>query len=510
MPMAGPMSSLRLLKETDREVQRLSHVSALLSWDQETCLPERGVADRSEQRAALEGMIHGKLTAPRIGRHLERLAAREDGSTDRLDLAPIDRAFLREFRRRYLRRVRIPARLVTELARETAVAQARWVEARRRSDFALFAPHLGRVLELVREMAQRLGYERDMYDALLDEYEPWMKTVELERIFDRFQPPLGRLLERIQGSGVQVDDSFLRRRYDVDRQRAFSRQVLDAMGWDFRRGRLDESAHPFTTTLGSSDVRLTTRYLPDFFNTGIFGTIHEGGHGLYELGVAEELHGSLLADGTSMGIHESQSRFWENFVGRSLDFWRHFFPRLQQLFPDALQGVGLEPFYRAINRVTPSHIRVEADEVTYNLHILLRFRLEKRLLDGRLSVADLPEAWRQESARLLGIVPPDDASGCLQDIHWSIGSFGYFPTYALGNLYAAQFYHAMRRDLPGALGEWQAGNLAPTLAWLREKIHAAGRTVPAPEMCRKASGGDLDPARYIDYLEGKFGAIYGF
>ncbi len=515
MASSSPAASLQALKEADRGIQRLIHVSALLSWDQETLLPAEGVADRSEQRALLEGLIHARIISPRTRRHLERLAVREDGSSEVLELPPLDRAFLRELRRRYERRVRLPARLVTELTRATALAQPAWVEARRRSEFGLFAPHLARILGLVRETAHCLtpagiagGGAADPYDALLDEYEPWMKTAELERIFGSFREPLRALVERIQGSRVPVHAPFLTRRFPVDRQQAFSRQVLEQIGYDFRRGRLDESAHPFTVTVGASDVRLTTRYTPDLFSSALFGSIHEAGHGLYELGLAGELRGSLLADGTSLGMHESQSRLWENIIGRSLPFWTFFYPRLRALFPRALDDVDLGEFYRGVNRVEPSLIRVEADEVTYNLHILLRFRLERELLAGRLAVDELPAAWREESRRLLGVEPPDDASGVLQDIHWSMGSFGYFPTYALGNLYAAQLAAAMERDLPGVRREWERGVFAPVLEWLRRNVHAAGRSVSAQELCRRATGEGLDPKHFLAYLSDKYGAIY--
>jgi carboxypeptidase Taq len=365
------------------------------------------------------------------------------------------------------------------------------------------------VVSLVREMASALGWEEQAYDPLLDEYEPYMKTQDLERIFASFLPRLKGLVARIAAAGREPDTAFLTRSFPPALQEKFGRQVLEAMGYDFRRGRLDVSAHPFTTRLGNADVRLTTRYNPEYFNSGIFGMIHEGGHGIYEQGAGAGLGGTLLADGASMGMHESQSRLYENVIGRSLPFWKYFYPRLRELFPAALKDVDLKAFYRGINAVRPSLIRVEADEVTYNLHIVLRFNLEKALLEGSLAVRDLPEAWNRQSAELLGLTPPGDAEGVLQDIHWCWGAIGYFPTYTLGNLYSAQLYAAMQRELPDLEQEMSEGNLEIIRAWLAEKIHKAGRLYPAGELCLRATGEKLDPAYFMDYLEAKYSEIYG-
>jgi carboxypeptidase Taq len=396
-----------------------------------------------------------------------------------------------------------------ELARQGALAQSKWVEARESSDFSIFSPSLGTVVGLVRELASALGYREEPYDPLLDEYEPYMKTRDLEKIFASFLPRLQDLVTRITAAGRGPDTSFLSRSYPLERQELFGRRVLETMGYDFSRGRLDISAHPFTSKMGTSDVRLTTRYNPNYFNTGIFGSIHEGGHGIYEQGAGAELGGTLLADGASMGLHESQSRMYENLIGRSLPFWKHFYPRLRELFPDALGDIDLPAFYRGINAVRPSLIRVEADEVTYNLHIVLRFNLEKAMLDGSLAVKDLPEAWNEQSEQLLGLTPPGAAEGVLQDIHWCWGEIGYFPTYALGNLYSAQFYAAMKRDLPGLEESVARGDFSMAGNWLGEKIHSQGRLYPAGELCARVTGRELDPACFLDYLEAKYTEIYG-
>jgi len=494
--------ALSRLKEMDTEIQHLSHIEALLSWDQETGLPPLAVEERSRQLSLIAGLLHDRITAEQAGELLAKIPAPEG-------LPDADRAFVREFARRYDRKTRVPKKLVVELARQGALSQNRWVEARSASDFSIFAPSLEAVVSLVREMASALGWEEQAYDPLLDEYEPYMKTQELERIFAAFLPRLKGLVARIAAAGREPDTAFLSRSFPLALQEKFGRQVLEAMGYDFRRGRLDVSAHPFTTKLGNADVRLTTRYNPEYFNSGIFGTIHEGGHGIYEQGASAGQGDTLLADGASMGMHESQSRLYENVIGRSLPFWKYFYPRLRELFPAALKDVDLKTFYLGINAVRPSLIRVEADEVTYNLHIVLRFNLEKALLEGSLAVRDLPEAWNQQSAELLGLMPPGDAEGVLQDIHWCWGAIGYFPTYTLGNLYSAQLYAAMQRDLPDLEKEVAKGNLEIVRAWLAEKIHKAGRLYPAGELCLRATGEELDPAYFMDYLEAKYSEIYG-
>jgi len=321
---------------------------------------------------------------------------------------------------------------------------------------------------------------------------------------------LTKLLDKIKGSGKTVDTEFLNRDYDIEKQRSFGLQVLETLGFEFKRGRLDKSAHPFTTALGASDVRITTRYDSRFFPTAIFGTIHECGHGLYELGFDPTIRGTLLAEGASLGLHESQSRMMENMIGRSRAFWVHFYPELKRLFPDSLADVQLRRFYEGINGVAPSYIRVEADEVTYNLHILLRFELEKQLVSGDLAVNDLPEAWNAKMEQLLGLTPPDDARGVLQDVHWSGGMLGYFPTYTLGNLYAAQFFNVLKADVPEWSKQVEEGQFQTILAWLREKIHKHARVYPAGELCTRVTGQSLNPRYLLDYLEEKFGDIYGF
>ena len=492
--------ALDRLKHLDREIHLLEHVTALLQWDQETCMPPGAVEERADQLALLEGEVHQRRTTSEMG---ELIAAAESRS----DLGHGDRALVRELRRSYDRETRLPAELVTAIARQGSVNHASWGKARSESDFAIFRADLERTVQLTREKADCLGFRETRYDPLLDGFEPWMTTAELSGVLDALRTPLVDLLRRITASPVVLDDDILRRDYDVAAQRAFSDHLLAALGFTTRTGRLDVSAHPFSTTLGACDGRLTTRFYPNLLSASIFGTIHECGHGLHGLGVAPELATTELGDGTSLGICESQSRFWENLIARRRAFWEHFYPQLQPRFP-ALADVDPDRFYRAVNAVKPSLIRVEADEVTYNLHILLRFALERRLVDGELEVADLPDAWREESRALLGIVPERDADGVLQDIHWSMFLIGYFPTYTLGNLYGAQFHVTMARELPDWEEQVRRGEFEPILGWLRERIHRHGRVYSATEICQRVTGEPLDARYFLDYLERKFGELY--
>jgi carboxypeptidase Taq len=432
-----------------------------------------------------------------------------DNDTDRNEIRreEIDSAFFREKERQYRQSTRIPARLVREMAETASRGQHAWAAARRANDYNQFKPWLEKLLNLSRETADALGHDGNRYDALLDQYEPYARTDEVAAVFATLRAGLVDLVGRIS-EAPQVDTSFLDNSFPEDRQETISRRVMAALGYDAKRGRLDRSAHPFTTTLGAHDVRITTRYDEKLLTSGLFSTIHETGHALYELGVAQSLHGTILAEGTSLGIHESQSRMWENMIGRSREFWTFWLPELERTFPEQLNGISLEAFYHGINRVEPSLIRVEADEVTYGLHVILRFELEQALLAGDLTVDDLPGAWNEKSRALLGVEPADYAHGVLQDVHWSFGAFGYFPTYALGNLYAAQFLTAMERDMPGMWSSVAAGETNEILAWLRSNIHRYGKVRSAGTLVEEITGQPLDPSYFIEYLNQKYGAIY--
>ena len=498
---------LERLKSLDRDIRHMEYTIAIVDWDQQTYMPSGSAAERSEQLAMLEGISHKMNTATEIGELLAALGAddRNPGGAD--TLTDLDRAFVREAYKRHRKLTKLPAKLVTEIARERSLSQAAWVEARGNDSFSDFAPSLSLVLGLVREMAECLGYEDHVYDALLDEYEPGMKTAEVTQVFGGLSAKLASLAARIAEVG-QVRDDFLTREFPVEPQETFGREVLQAIGFDFTRGRLDVSAHPFTTTLGPNDIRLTTRYEPNWFESSLFGSIHEGGHGMYEQGFDGPIAGTILGDATSQGIHESQSRSWENMVGRGRPFWNLFYPRLQSLFGGQLSDVSLDEFYRGINRVEPSLIRVEADEVTYSLHIILRFELEKALLSGELQVDDLPTAWNDRMKELLGVAPENDADGVLQDIHWSAGLFGYFPTYALGNLYGAQFAAQMRKDMPDLDARVERGEFASIVEWQRRNIHSCGKVFSAAEICERSTGERLNPTHFMNYLTGKYEEIY--
>ncbi len=505
-------NALQSLRAVDHEIQLLAHSVALLQWDQETGMPPKAIEERSEQLSLLEGMIHDRQTDPRVKGLLEE-AGFTTAANIRVDEGTSDfeeKAFLRAFGRSFERAAKIPRRLVTEMSRVSSRAQAAWIEARGRDDFSEFRPHLEKILALTIEKAGVLGYEDHPYDALLDEYEPGMSTRETASVFDELQRSLKPLTERIVEAqkALRVDDSFRFRGYPVEAQREFSLRVLREMGYDFDRGRLDESAHPFTTSTGGEDVRVTTRYNERDLFSGLFGSIHEGGHALYEMGIDSRYHGSVLGEGTSLGIHESQSRTWENMIGRSIEFWEHYFPILKKdYFPNQLGDIAQDVFIRGVNKVEPGLIRIHADELTYSLHVVLRFELEIALVNGDLKVRDLPEAWNEGMRRLLGIVPEGDADGVLQDVHWSMGAIGYFPTYALGNLFGAQFFQILRGQMTELDRKISQGDLRAIREWQRENIHRHGSTLTATELCGKISGEVLNPGYFTRYLEEKFGKL---
>jgi carboxypeptidase Taq len=488
-----------------KEVSLLQSCAAVLGWDQQTYMPRSGAPLRGDQLSLLASLAHQKATDPRFGELLATVEASKP------DPDSVEAANVRELRHTYDRVTKIPQRLVEELARVTTLAQQTWQEARAKNHFPTFRPLLEQVLALKREEAQAVGYRDHPYDALLDEYEPGASSAEVRQVFAGLSKQLAPLIQKVTESGKTPRADVLQRDFPADRQRWFAEAAASAVGFDFASGRLDTTAHPFCSGFGPGDCRLTTRYNPRAFHEAFFGVLHETGHGLYEQGLPVEHFGTPCGSYCSLGIHESQSRLWENQVGRGRPFWDHFLPRLKQAFPGTLDDVSPDEFDFAINEVKPSFIRVEADEATYNLHVVLRFELELDLVSGNLAVADLPGAWNERFAKLLGPTPPTDAEGCLQDIHWSFGGVGYFPTYTLGNLYAAQFMDAARRDI-GAdtlAAAFRAGDFAPLLSWLRERIHSRGRQFRAAELCRRATGSPLSPAPFLAYLSEKLSRLYG-
>jgi carboxypeptidase Taq len=505
----GSSELLEKLHTIDRESRYLERAAAVLQWDQETYLPEKGVQERSEQLALLEGIAHQKLTSPDTGRLLSELGSTPENPRGDEKLPELERDFLKVLRRNYDRAVKLPGEFVSDAARAEGLSQAAWVSARRDNNFSAFLPHLVKMIDFSRQRAIYWGYKDNPYDGLLDIYESGMSAEAINDVFMPLGKRLKELLKKIS-SRPHPDNSFLDKDYDVENQACFSRDLLKRLDFDASRGRLDISAHPFTTTLGSDDVRITTRYLKRQVQSGIFSTIHEAGHAFYEMGFPEELRPSCLADGASMGIHESQSRLWENVIGRSRAFWEAMYPVLRTYFPDTLSPLTAEDFYRAINRVEPSLIRIEADEVTYSLHIIVRFELERELFHGTLDPVKLPDAWRDKMKELLGVQPETNAQGVLQDVHWSMGSFGYFPSYALGNLYGLQFWEKLVSDIPDAELQIAQGNFAPIRDWLRETIYIWGCRKEPSELLKTVTGKSLSAEPFLAYVESKYSRIYGF
>jgi carboxypeptidase Taq len=487
-----------------RESSVLDSCAILLGWDEETYMPRGGAEHRGNQMALLAGLHHARITDLRIG---DLLATVEASPLTADPLAPAA-VNVREIRWTYDRARRLPRSLVEELARTTSLAQQEWAGALQRAHFALFRPWLERIVHLKVCEAEALGFDSDLYDPLLENYEPGARSAELAGLFDSLRHELVPLAQAITHARPRADVSILRRTYPLDRQRVLAEEAAAAVGFDFRRGRLDATRHPFFSTIGPGDCRITTRYRLDCFSDGFFGMLHEVGHGLYEQGLDPRHHGTPMGEAPSLAAHESQARLWENTVGRCLPFWTHFFPRARQVFPGALRDVSLDDFYFAVNHVEPTPVRVGADEVTYNLHILVRFDLERALLAGDLPVADVPGAWDEAYRHVLGIVPEDDAEGCLQDSHWAAGMFGYFPTYTLGNLFAAQLFARARLEL-GALDEqMKGGDFAGLLQWLSERVYRQGSRYPAARLIEQAAGAPLDHRPFVESLRQKYTALY--
>ena len=497
-------TNLERLRERLAQISDLGTTASVLAWDQHVNMPPGGSDARAHHLATVQTLAHSLFTADGTGQLLEGATA----ETADLPYNSDDASLVRVAQREYNKLRRVPESLVAERARTAALAFDAWVQARAESNFAHFRPHLERVIDLAIQYAEALGYEDCLYDALLDRYEPEMKTAQVAAVFEEVKAGLVPLVQAIAERGKPVDDAVFNQEYPDQIQWNFGTLVLRDMGFDFTYGRQDRSVHPFTTGFSPHDVRITTRILPDRFQSGLFGTIHEGGHALYEQGMRIEVGRTPLFDGASYGVHESQSRLWENIVARSRNFWSYYFPKLRDFFPQQLAWVDLDTFYRAINKVEPSFIRVEADEATYNLHIFLRFELEQELLERHLAVSDLPRAWNTKMKEYLGITPPNDAQGVLQDVHWSEGYFGYFPTYALGNLLSVQFYIRTLEEIPDLPRQIAKGQLGALRDWMRDHIHTHGKKFTPAELTRRVTGGDLSAAPFLAYLREKYAAIY--
>ncbi len=501
------IETVETLKRRMAETKALNGAADVLGWDQQTYMPTGGGGARADQMTALSKVIHQMAT----GRETEGLLEAAEREAKDLDPDDDDAAYLRVARRDFDRTAKMPEELVARYARITTLGYEAWHEARAASDYGKFAPWLEQILGLSREVAELRGYKESIYDALLDEYEPGMTASDVQGMFDAIKPNLVALVQAVSEPKARaVDDGVLKRDFDEAHQEAFGRAVVSALGFDWTRGRQDRAVHPFCTSFTRGDVRITTRFERNFLPAALFGSMHETGHALYEQGVAGRYDGNVLGGGTSLGVHESQSRLWENLVGRSRPFWQAFYPDLQAAFPDQLGSVAPNDWYRAINKVEPSLIRVEADEVTYNLHILLRFEMEVALLEGRVSVADAPQLWNAKTEEYLGLTPPDDAHGILQDVHWSGGGIGYFPTYSVGNLLSVQLFEAANDALGGEIAAQIARReFGPLHGWLQENIYQYGRKYDPKELVRRVTGRPLDPAPYLRYLGAKFGDVYG-
>ena len=495
---------LEQLKILLAEVADLNAVQALLGWDQQTYMPQGGGEARGNQLATIGKISHEKFTSDEIGKLLGDLESEFDGADPDSD----DVRLLQVTRHDYDQATRVPSDFVAEFAVVTSRAFEAWVEARSKSDFSIFQPHLEKIVELNQRYVTFFPPADHPYDVLLDQFERGMKTADVKAIFEALRPRQVELLKAISEK-PQVENFFLKGEYDEKKMYDFGEAIATKFGYDWQRGRQDKSAHPFTTSFSINDVRITTRFETDEPTNMLFSTMHETGHALYDLGSDQSYERGPLAGGASLAIHESQSRMWENLVGRSLSFWEHFYPEFQKLFPARVGNIDLKTFYKGINKVEPSLIRVNADEATYNLHIMVRLELEIGMIEGAMKVKDLPDIWNVKMEEYLGIVPPDDAKGVLQDIHWSGGMLGYFSTYALGNLISAQLWERINEDIPDLPDQFREGEFGALLTWLREKIHVHGRKYGPQELVQRVTGSKINADAYVRYLKQKFSDIYG-
>ena len=491
-------------RELVKKIKSYEEAVGLIYWDMRTGLPKKGVAGRSEVVGVLATEMFKLSISDEMGAYLDFFAdSQYEEVLDNTSLTMIE-----ECRKEYDRSKKIPTDKYQAYVVLTSQAESVWEVAKHSSDFAMFQPYLEKIVAANLEFIELWGYADNKYDTLLDMYEPGMTVAKLDAVFGTLRSKLVPLVANIQAASNQPDTSFLKQQFSKEQQKAFSLFILEQMGYDFEAGRLDETVHPFATGLNPGDVRITTRYLADDVVSALFGTIHEGGHALYEQNISLDLLGTNLCTGTSMGIHESQSRFWENMVGRSRPFWNRYFADLQRTYPGQFTDVSVEAFYRAINEVKPSLIRIEADELTYNLHIMIRYEIEKALMNETVKVADLPKLWNELYKEYLGVSPTNHEEGVLQDVHWSGGAFGYFPSYALGNMYAAQMRNTMLTEIPQFNELIEQGDLLPIKTWLVEQIYQYGKSLTPTEIIWKVTGEELNPEYLITYLEEKYKEIY--
>lgn len=503
--IAGTLQqTLEEFKRLDVKISHLISIGGLVSWDQKVMAPKKGRNTFAKAAGTLQTEIFKLSVSPEMGGLLQILTSPENNGV----LDDVTRAKVREYNHFYQKSKSIPADLYQEYAVLTGQANEAWEEARAKNDFPHFLPFLEKIVDFKRKFAEIYGYKNHPYDALLDEFEPGLTVEKLDPLFAKLRESSVRLLKRIQNNGVKTRSAIFEQSFDIDKQKEFNRYILPLIGFDLEAGRLDETVHPFAQTVNIGDVRLTTRYLAENVRSALFGTIHEAGHGIYEQHVNPEFEESVLQSGASFGIHESQSRFLENMVGRSKQFWDYFYPKLQEYFPNQLGNVSAGEFYRAVNTVVPSFIRVEADELTYNLHIMVRYEIEKALIAGEMEARDLPVIWNQKMQDYLGITPSTDSEGVLQDVHWSFGGIGYFPSYSLGNLYAAQILHTIQKELPDFDSCIQNGKFDVIQDWLKENIHQFGKLYTPNELIVKVTGEELNAEYLVEYLEKKYSEVY--
>ena len=499
--MERKISRLKILLA---EISDIQAAASVLEWDQQTYMPSGGVYRRGQQLGTLQNIAHTKFTSPGIGKLLDDLRSK----VDELDPNSDDARLIKVSYREYEKRIKVPPEWITEFTEMTSVATQIWQEAREEDNFTKFQPYLEQIFDLRRQYADYFAPYDHIYDPLLDDYEPGLKTLEVQEVFKKIRPQQVELIKAIADKS-QVHNEFLYLDFDDKKQWDFGVEVITKFGYDWQHGRQDKSAHPFTISFGLEDVRITTRVYPNSFNIALFGTMHESGHALYDLGIDPALVRTPLEHGASYAIHESQSRLYENLVGRSFPFWIYFYPKLQGVFHDQLRNVSIAEFYRGINRVEPSLIRVEADEATYNLHIMLRLDLEIALLEGKVEIKDLPYVWDSLMDEYLGVHPESDRNGVLQDIHWASGMIGYFSAYALGNIISVQLWEKMLLDMPDLDYQFERGEFSTLLGWLRENVHQHGAKYEPQELVKRITGSYIDPAPYLRYLQKKFGEIYG-
>ncbi len=505
------MSVFEEFKKQLLELNYLKSTLYILDWDEQVYMPEKGARIRANTKAYIAGLIHQKFTSKEFSKLLKEVKSLYEAKK----LKDKEKVIFREVYREYERERKLPLEFVTELSRLTSEAHHTWAEARKQSNFKHFLPTLKKIIELKKEEANYYGFKESPYDALLETFEPGLTASQLDVIFEPlkqflipFLKQISRASLRVKKSKVKINPKIIQGKFPIEQQKPFLELVAKQIGFDYQKGRLDTSTHPFTTQFHPEDVRITTRFDEQTITPALGGTIHEVGHALYEMGIPVENFGSPLGESVSLGIHESQSRIWENQVGKSRHFWKYFYPKLQKQFPKPFKKIKMEEFYKTINMVKPSFIRVEADEVTYNLHIIIRYELERDLIEGKIKAEDLPKLWNQKVKDYLGIEIKNDADGVLQDVHWSGGMFGYFPTYSLGNLYAAQIFMCVKNVIPHLTKEFESGDFSSFGEWLKRNIHMHGKYYSAAELIEHISEEPLNSQYFIDYIKEKYSDIY--